>query len=355
MPLDHYSILGVPQDASPQDIKRAFRQIARECHPDVAGEDPEKEERFKQARKAYETLMDPDSRGRYDRRGQRRSPGGGSFFDAFYQRTGEQAGPDAERRTPRPASTMGSHDTGGARSNRRHDPRNDIGLDDLFNDFGDFGFGGTRRPPPKPASPDPDPFQPERGHDVEITLDVPAGVARDGGSVAAVYHRQQRADAWRPGTSDRGVVRIQDIADIRVVPGTRDGSLLREKGLGDAGAWGGPYGDLVVRVRVVGVADAAVRHDAPPVEQSVDITVVEALLGGRIEVETAGGKVRVTIPPGTDSGAKLRLKGKGPAGADGRPGDLFVVLRIVVPKRLDDESRGLIERFASLNPWDPRG
>ena len=151
MSTDYYELLGVPRDATAQDIKKAFRTIARECHPDVSGGDPAAEERFKKARNAYETLMDPVTRARYDRRGERRSQGfgagGGSFFDAFYKATGER---DA-------GAQRGPH----TRQSRKDDARkNNIGLDDLFN-VGDFGFGsntGSQPPPPGPSSGPPRPM-----------------------------------------------------------------------------------------------------------------------------------------------------------------------------------------------------
>ncbi len=372
MAQDYYSILGVSREASPQDIKKAFRAIARECHPDVAGTDPAAEERFKVARTAYETLMDPVTRARYDRRGQRaRAPQpGGSFFDAFYRNVSGGGGGGPGKRKH---GAGGAHAAGGHASSRGadKDPGNNLDLDDLFNDFGDFGFGRSRngaKPPPSRPEPKPEPT-PMQGADVIIEVEVPAATARDGGSTTAVYYRMQRADAWRPGASDPGVVRVQDIADIRIIPGTRDGEVLRERGLGDAGPHGGPYGDLVARVRVVGhapppkpppetpkpppPADTPRAATGEGTERVVDISVVEAMLGGRIDLTTPQGHVRLTLPPGTSSGARLRLKGKGPDGPDG-PADLYVITRIVVPKHLDDESRRLIEEFARLNPGDPR-
>lgn len=350
MSTDYYDVLGVPKDASSQDIKRAFRQIARECHPDVSGGDPAAEERFKKARNAYETLMDPVTRARYDRRGQRRAGGfganGGSFFDEFYRRTGERD----------PGAQRGPHTR---RKPKKADPRNNIGLDDLFNM--DFGFGsgapGQERPGPPPGQA---PRGPAPGSDVEISLDVPVDVANRGGSVTAVYHRMQRSDSWRPGSGDDGLVRVQDIADIRIVPGTRDGMTLRERGLGDAGPFGGTYGDLIATIRLVGHASPPPQPNAPrpepapsPTTQAasggetrhLEISVVEALLGGRVELDTPSGKVRLTIPPGTSGGTRLRLKGKGRSGED-----LYVEVRIRVPRSLDEDSRRLIEEFARLNP-----
>jgi len=347
---DYYETLGVPRDATTQDIKRAFRQIARECHPDVSGGDAVAEQRFKSCRRAYETLMDPVARARYDRRGQRRKHGG-SFFDAFYKAT---EGAPSERTGP----SFAGHAAGGPAPKKgrrtKGNAGNDVDLDDLFNDFGDFGFGKGRSQQ-DPTAAKPPHRRPEPGRDVTIDLEVGRDIARDGGSVTATYYRAQRADSWRPGSMDPGLIRVQDLADIRIIPGTRDGEVLRERGQGDAGPWGGAYGDLVVRVRLVGderrppTEPEAPREDPAPQQVSLDISIPEAVRGGRIELDTPKGKVRLTIPPGTSSGARLRLKGKGEGG-----GDLYVLLRIVVPSGLDDESRALIEQFALLNPDDPR-
>jgi DnaJ-class molecular chaperone len=145
-----------------------------------------------------------------------------------------------------------------------------------------------------------------------------------------------------------------------VPPGTRHGQTLRVEKMGDAGLHGGPYGELVADVRIVGSPPPKDpgrmkmprREDdagAPDVLR-VDIGVVEALLGGRVTVQTPAGPVRVAIPAGTSSGTRMRLRGKGTPNGDGTPADLVAELRIVVPKSLDDESRRLIERFGELNP-----
>ncbi|TVQ91978.1 MAG: J domain-containing protein [Deltaproteobacteria bacterium] len=384
---DYYEVLGVTKDASSQEIKKAFRAIAKECHPDVAGPDPLKARRFKQAKEAYEALGDDASRARYDRRQERRarraSYGGGStsFREAFYRRAaGEPAGgPSAN-----PANQ---------RTRRRvNDPGNNLDLDDLFNDFG-FGrppgggrpgrnqgggrntanvnAGGRPRGGARPSQgPSPGrgsagrahPPSPQPGRDVSIDLDVPEHIARDGGTVTAVYYRMQRSDSWRPGSPEPGVVRIQDLADIRLLPGTSNGEVLHEKGKGDAGTFGGPYGDLIVRVRIVpspmgagagrkSTKSSSATSGAEQAEdQVVDISVTEAILGARVEVPTPEGEVLLSVPPGTSSGARMRLKGKGARSRSGAPTDLYVRLRIVVPKELDAESRDLIERFGRLNP-----
>lgn len=281
-------------------------------------------------------------------------PAGGSFFDAFWRATGQRE--EEQQRARQPSYAQG--DAGGAprgsRKTGKNDPGNSVTLDDLFNDFGDFGFGRGRGGQQASAPPPPR-MAPEPGDDVHIELDVPADVASGGGSVTAVYYRMQRADSWRPGAPDPGLVRVQDIADVRVIPGTTEGAVLRERGLGNAGPHGGPYGDLVVVVRITG------RTTPPPPEEqvepaedgdvlTVDISVVEALLGGRVTLRTPQGSVKLTIPAGTSGGTRMRLKGRGAPDPEGRPTDLYVVTRIVVPKQLDEESRRLIEEFARLNP-----
>jgi curved DNA-binding protein len=143
------------------------------------------------------------------------------------------------------------------------------------------------------------------------------------------------------------LTRIDDVAEVRVLPGTRDGELIRERGLGHAGAFGGPYGDLCVTVRV----------EAPLEEEQVQVLplgVAEALLGAKVEVTTPQGLVRLAIPACTSSGARLRLRGKGADRPGGPPGDLLLEVQIVVPERLDPESQALIEQFAKLNPHSPR-
>jgi DnaJ-class molecular chaperone len=408
MPEDYYAVLGLEKGASPADIKKAFRQIAKECHPDTAGEDPVKLERFKAAKDAYEVLSDPASREKYDqrleRRGQRVSTGG-SFRDAFYRRTAENYDPDQ----------MARQQKANDRSKRRvQDPANNLDLDDLFNGF---GFGGAKpgagaRPgsstPPPPrgqagardwgsrdghpgaSSTRARPPMPQPGRDVHLDVDVPWNTAIAGGVVTVVYHRMQRSEQWRPGSTDPGVIRVQDLADVRLIPGTRDGEILHERGKGDAGAHGGPYGDLIVRVRVgpapsespgseprssrggsdpspaEGPRTEPPRTETPPpsaagteavprlagTEPGPDGGIAEAILGARIALDTPQGRVRIAVPPGTSSGARLRLREKGETGADGRAADWFVRLRIVVPREVDAESRALIEAFAARNPME---
>lgn len=329
---DLYALLGVPKDATPQDIKKAFRTLAKELHPDVTGDDAAKAERFKAIKAAYEVLSDPAERERYDRRNERRGPS--PFYGSHWRHAG----------TP----TSGH---GGARG---PNPMNDLDLEDLVSSFGqpDFGFGqrtarhghsSTAAPPPRPQA----------GKDIAVTVSVPADVAAAGGTVTLSYSRLKRAD------DNRTLYRYDEIFDLKISPGTQHGETLRVERMGDAGVDGGPWGDLVCDLRVVAPAREAepkapngpgrmkMPRSTHPEEGvvRVDVGVVEAILGGRVQVDTPTGAVRVTIPPGTSSGTRLRLRGRGWSGAD-----LFAEVRIVVPTRIDDESRALIERFGELNP-----
>lgn len=342
MAAEHYSVLGVPRDATTQDIKRAFRRIARECHPDVAGDDPEKVARFQDARIAYEILMDPVTRARYDRRSERRSAptGGGTFFDAFYKRTGELQ--EERAREARQQSERSGRRVRGAGVS------NNLGLDDLLD-----GFGGGRPKAPEPTrrTDTRQRMNPVPGRDLDIQLEIPYRVARDGGSVTATYSRMRRVDRWAPGDVDPGLQRVEDLCEVRVLPGTPDGTVLRQHGMGDAGPWGGAPGDLLVRVSVLPAEDDEIPEapaDGDTEDRRVDITLGQAVLGGQVLVNTPQGPVRLTVPPGTSSHSRMRMRGKGSLGPHGKANDLWIEFRIVVPKAVDDEGRAAIEAFGKL-------
>jgi DnaJ-class molecular chaperone len=319
---DYYRVLGLAKDASATDIKKAFRAAAKTCHPDVVGDDPEKIEQFKKIKEAYDVLSDPDQRVRYDRRGERRGP----FVGYHWQHAGTPVDPTQAKRGP---------------------AGNDLDLEDIFTGFGtpgaDFGFGGARRAGHKaraPSAPSPSP-----GRDIAVVVELAPEVAARGGTVEVRYWRLRRGD------DGRSLFRYEELHELKVPPDARHGDSLRVQGLGDAGQSGGPYGDLVADLRIVAPPPGPrMRMPSQGEEPTgavvpMDVRVVEAILGGRAEVETAAGRVRVTIPPGTSSGTRMRLKGRGEGGAD-----VIAEVRIVVPRDLDAESRALIERFAELNP-----
>jgi DnaJ-class molecular chaperone len=341
---EYYRVLNVGIDATSDDIKKAFRKLARTCHPDVAGDDPKAATKFSEIREAYETLVDPERRSRYDMRNETapkkshirrewRPPGGWQGFSAHSKVR-------AARRTSQ--------------------QKTDINLDDIFTQPGgatsDFGFGARPR-------------QPQSGHDesktesadIPVDVQVPGRTARLGGTVTVRYPRMRRS------SDGVNVYNYNEIYDLRVTPRTCTGDMLRAERMGNFSTQINRYGDLVCRVEVLPETgthhprrDAHVRTEEPKVQPSaaatvesstdvVQISLVEAVLGGRVRIPTAKGPVNITIPPGTSSGKILRLKGRA---AD--DGDVMVRVEIAVPKTLDDESRQLIERFGELNPMNPR-
>ncbi len=331
---EYYRVLDVKKDASSEDVKKAFRKLARTCHPDVAGDDPEAAEKFSSIREAYETLVDPQRRARYDQRHERktkshirsswRPPGG---WDGFSQNSKATS------------------------SRRQRHQKVDIGLDDLFSEpnaaQADFGFG-TKAVDPKQAGRAED-------ADIRIKVEVPGRTARLGGTVTVRYQRTRRS------SDGVNVYSYPEIYDLRVPPRSCTNDVLRGDRMGNFSTVNNRYGDLVC---VVEVAEESGTHhprrDAPVEPESgttdhasrasdddgsLRISILEAVLGGRVRVETPQGAVHVTIPPGTSSGKNLRLRGKA---SDG--GDYVVRIEIDVPKDLDAESRSIMERFGELNP-----
>ena len=368
-----YASLGVAPGATDEELKKAFRKIARTCHPDVAGDDPAKAKTFLEAREAYETLIDPAKRAALEaaipragatRRPKRAAEDHGQFFRAFYKRAsgvdpGAPAGPPPRASArPRGASIF---DGGGAAGQ-------DF-VDDVFKDFG-FGGGGSAGgsaarartggpPPPNQGG------RTRRGDDVLLDLDIEPLLAQTGGTLTVPVVHLGRDPAWRVGDPSPGVQPTQSRVTIEVPPGARHASHKRIAGHGDAGPWGGPPGDLLVRFRIADGGRAAeptrtVGPDAPEskpagheVRQPLPLTLGEAALGGRVEVSTPQGRVRIAIPACTSSGRAFRLRGKGPAGPDGQPMDLVFEARIVLPASLDEASRALLEQFAERNPEVP--
>jgi curved DNA-binding protein len=352
---DPYATLGVSPNATPKEIKSAFRQIAQECHPDRSGEDEEASDRFKAARAAYELLMDPKLRARHDRRarGARRA----SPFNSEWSPFGF-----TEATTPPPAPNA---------------PKTDLDLDDLFGGgFVDFGFGSGRfggRPAntaeasvsrPKPSASNWQrqrgraPSPPTPGHDVFLQVDISTEVADGGGSILVSYARMRRKD----GSLE--LYTYDEIHDLRIPPGVEHGASLRVPRMGHAGPEGGAYGELVADIRIVTAGrsrpDEAHAADSAPVRGSasrparIRISVQEALLGARIELITPCGKVRLKVPACTSSGRIFRFLDKGAPDTNGEPTDFFIEVSIVTPESLDEESQELIRRFGERNPHDPR-
>ena len=358
---DYYEVLGVSRNATTDEIKRAFRELARRLHPDVNKEDPQAAEKFKEINEAYQVLSDPEKRARYDQFGHAFEPS---------------------------ATTDGSAGTGGFG-----------GWPGGFGDLGDLGevfdffFGGTRGRSRAGG--------PARGDDLrydlelsfeqaafgaEVTLEVPRLeiCPHCGGSRAEPGHPPQRcATCGGAGQVQRvsqtpfgrfvqvstcprcggqgtfipvrcrecageGRLRRRRRVTVRVPPGVEDGVRLRIPGEGDVGADGGPPGDLYVFVSVR--PHEIFTRDGYDVVCEVPISVLDATLGGELTVPTLDGPARLQIPEGTQTGSLFRLKGKGiPKPGHGR-GDQVIRVRVVTPTRLSERQKRLLREALGHGP-----
>jgi curved DNA-binding protein len=300
---DLYGTLGVAKGADEDTIRKAYRKLARRYHPDVNPDDDAAEDRFKEISEAYAVLSDAERRRAYDEFGQ-------TSLDSSF---------DAERaRRARDAFGGGGPGAEGFASG---------GLDDLFSNlFSRRGWsGGPQR---------------RRGPDLEANLELDF--------VDAARGTEQRLSIARP-TATGGL--REETVTVRIPPGVADGGRIRLRGKGGEGAGGAPPGDLHARIHVR--PHRFFRRDGRDLLIDVPVGVREAILGAKVEVPTLDGRVTVTIPPGTDGGTKLRLRGKGVADpAGGSPGDLYVVVQIRVPSDLDDASK---EKLAAVDGLEQKG
>jgi DnaJ-class molecular chaperone len=302
---DLYSIIGVAKTASAEDITKAYRKLAKKLHPDLNPGDKSAEERFKKITAAYGILNDPDKRGRYDR-GEIDASGQEMPQQRYYR---EYAG-GAEGARYR--STAGYEDIGA--------------FSDLFGDlFGEGGGPGARAGGGRRFA--------MRGQDAQYRLEV------------------EFLDAVN-GTKTRITLPDGGTLDVAIPAGVSDGQVLRLKGKGGAGLGEGEPGDALIEI---GVRPHPVfKREGDDIVVEVPITFDEAVLGGKVEVPTIGGKVQVTVPAGANSGQTLRLKGRGVKGRSG-VGDQLVKLSVVMPERIDDELKSFAERWRKDHGYDPRG
>jgi curved DNA-binding protein len=314
---DYYEILGVARDATPEAIKKAYRGLARKYHPDVNPGDKSAEGRFKEVQSAYDVLSDQEKRALYDRHGRAAfegmaASGPRANSTEWASRFGEPGFENIDL-----SDLMGSF--GGAGRDE------DSGGASIFEDLMGRVRGGR-------------PGRQRGGRTLEAHLSIPFLTAVKGGETTIEVQRSN-------GKTESLVVKIP--------PGIDNGAKLRLKGQGEAGSKGTPAGDLTITIEVE--PHPYFKRDGQNLQIEVPISVSEAILGAKVDVPTLDGTKSLTIPPGSSSGLKLRLKGQGIAATAGKPsGDLFVVLKIVVPKHIDATSRRLIEEFSERNPQNPR-
>jgi curved DNA-binding protein len=318
---DYYETLGVARTATPDEIKQAFRKLARLYHPDVAKNKATGEVKFKEINEAYEVLSDPEKRRRYDELGANWQDGGGPTT------------PHAGRRGPG-ASPNGEPDFefGGT------------GFSDFFESFfggGREGFNGSRRGAGPEGEEDEGSFA-HPGRDVEADLLVTLEEALRG-SLRKVTLR-------RPGGS--GAADRTDSYQVKIPAGVREGQRIRLAGQGGAGFGGAPAGDLYLRVRLARHPDFSV-HGAD-LHCDLDLAPWEAVLGVQAKIPTLDGTTSLRVPPGTSAGSQLRLRGLGLPQESGGRGDLYATVCIQVPPEVSGEERTLWEKLAATSKFEPR-
>ncbi|MEU0914250.1 J domain-containing protein [Streptomyces althioticus] len=310
MARDFYQALGVSPTASQDEIQQAYRKLARTYHPDV-NKDPGAEERFKDLNEAYSVLSDPKTRARYDRFGEdfRKVP------EDWEERVGAGAGPGGFRAR----RTAGA---GGPRVRHTGFGAEGIDIEDLLGSM----FGASAAPGGVP------------GADQEAELPLTVEEAYRGG--------RRTVTLAGPGGQPRRY-------EVDVPPGVTDGQRIRLAGEGGRGSGDAPAGDLYLRVRIQ--PHPRFRLDGRDVHAQVPVTPWEAALGATVPVPTpGGGTAKVTVPPGSSSGRRLRLRGEGMPNPRGANGDLYAELRVMVPPALGDRERELFEELAATSSYDPR-
>lgn len=295
---DYYQCLGVARDAKTEDIKKAYRRLARKYHPDVSKE-PGAEEKFKEVNEAHDVLSDPDKRAAYDQLG-------------YYQ-------PGQDFRPP-----PGWGGRAGAEGFAGMD------FSDLFSQmFGGAGQPGGRHAHGFRSRP------PQRGQDVEASLTL---------TLEEAFHGAEKQVHLSGSGSEREV-------KLRIPPGSLPGKRLRLAGKGRASPFGGPAGDLYLSLEVA--PHEQYRLEGKDIYLDTPITPWEAALGATLQVPTLNGDVRLKISPGARGGQKLRLSGRGMPDAKGS-GDFYVMLQIVVPPDPTTQEKALYEQLAALSSFDPR-
>ncbi len=315
---DYYAVLGVSRTASADEIQQAYRKLAREHHPDVSKEGASVET-FKKVNEAYEVLKDAKRRELYDRYGSN-------------WKAAEQAGVG-------PGGARGGGGGGGGGHGSRG--TSDAGADEYFG-FGDIfesvfggaggggGGGGRSGRGRRPRS--------RAGRDIESEIEV---------SLADVVHGGTRQVTFNDDEGGRREL------SVKIPAGTTDGSVIRLSGQGEPGAGGGASGDLLLHIRVA--RDPRFTLDGHDLTTVVSISPWEAALGAKVPAPTPDGEVTITVPPGSSSGQRLRLRGKGlPKRGGEAAGDLFVELKIVVPRTLSERERELLEGLREESNFDPR-
>ncbi len=344
---DYYEVLGVPRTASDDEIRKAFRKLARQYHPDVAKNKAQAEERFKELNEAYEVLSDPEKRKKYDELGANWKHG--SEFRPPPGWESYSRGPFA-----------GSAGRGGGFSFEF----GGTGFSDFFEQlFGAMGRG--RGGFPGGASGRGGGFADEefaeRGQDLEADIMVTLEEALRGSVRSITLRHSAECERCRgtgeirrracPDCGGTGQVTRTETHQVKIPAGVTEGQRLRVSGRGRTGSGGGKPGDLYLRVRLAKHPDF--RAEGSNLYTDIELAPWEAVLGTKVSVPTLEGHVDIKIPPGTQNGQQLRIRARG-LGKEGARGDLYVVARVQVPSRVTDGERRLWEQLARESRFSPR-
>ena len=294
MSWDPYAALGLGRTATADDIRRSYRKLAKELHPDIRPGDKQAEERFKRATAAFNMLSDPVTKSRFDR--------------------GEIDADGNERMAfgSRPHARQGARASAGAGPGGA-----EFDLGDIFSDLFGSGAGGQRA------------YTRMRGRDIRFTLDIDF--------LDAINGAKRRVSLAEGRT-----------LDVNIPPGVESGQVLRLKAQGGPGVQGGPPGDALVELNVR--PHASFRREGQDIHLDLNISLTEAVEGARVQATTPSGPVALTIPAGANSGMVLRLKGKGVAGQ----GDQFVRLVVTLPEHFDDELKKFVKKWSKRDYTPPR-
>jgi curved DNA-binding protein len=320
---DYYESLGVPRTASDDEIKKSFRKLARQYHPDVARDKKKAEEKFKEINEAYEVLSDPTKRKKYDELG-----------------ANWKSGADFRPPPGWENFTGGQASRGGRAGHQEFEFRfGGTGFSDFFEQlFGSRmrgaadGFGHAAEFADEEVA--------ERGRDIEGDILVTLEEALRG-SVRTVNVRHNVGRSVKTETHQ-----------VKIPPGVTEGQKLRLAGRGETGAGGGASGDLYLRVRLAKHPDFEV--EGRDLIYEAELAPWEAVLGANLSVPALDGRVNIKIPPGTQNGQKLRVRARGLPARDGSRGDLMIVAKIAVPARVTDAEKKLWEQLARESRFNPR-
>jgi curved DNA-binding protein len=323
---DYYATLGLARDASADEIKKGFRKLARQYHPDVAKNKKEAETKFKEINEAHEVLSDPEKRRKYDELGANWQQAGAGYAPPGGAARGwNGAGEGQEFHF----GGTGFSDFFEQFFGRRQPTSN---YEDLLRQAGRGGRGAKGGAG----------FA-ARGSDIEGDLLVTLHEAMHGSMRSLSL---QRVD---PQTGETET----DTFTVRIPPGAQEGRRIRVPGKGGPGIGSGPAGDLFLRVRLAAHPDFEVR--GADLYHELELAPWEAVLGRHVAVPTLSGTIKLRIPPGTSNGKQLRVRGQGlPRSPGGERGDLYVVVSVQVPTTISDEERALWEKLARLSRFNPR-